>query len=57
MPEEDYELCDEYCEETDTNSPLAKLLEQFCQLKDQFTNLKSTALTLTSTTELMQFTR
>ena len=36
------ESSDECCEETDTNHPLAELLEQFWQLKDQFTSLKST---------------
>ena len=42
MPRGDKELSDEHCEETDTHCPLAELLEQFWQLKDQFTSLKST---------------
>ena len=41
---------------TDTHHPLAELLEQFWQLKDQFTSLKSTAYHSTSTTELTQLT-
>ena len=32
----------EYCEETDTHHPLAELLEQCCQCKNQFASLKST---------------
>ena len=40
MPEGDNELSDKYCEETDTHHPLPELLEQFCQLKDQFSKLK-----------------
>ena len=42
MLEGDIESSDEYCEETDTLHPLAELLEQFWQLKDQFPSLKST---------------
>ena len=49
------ESSDEYCEETDTHHPLAELLEQFQQLKDQFASLKSTTYQSTSTVELMQF--
>ena len=43
-------------EETDTQLPLAELLQQFWQLKDQFTSLKSTNHQSTSTTELTQLT-
>ena len=42
MPEGDNESSNEYCEETDTHCPLAELLEQFWQLKDQFASVKST---------------
>ena len=42
MLERDNEWPDEYSEETDTCHPLAELLEQFCQLKDQIASLKST---------------
>ena len=35
------DLSDEYCEETDTHSPLADLLYQFQQLKKQFASLKN----------------
>ena len=42
MPEEDNELSDEYCKETDTCCHLAELLEKFHQFKDQFASLKST---------------
>ena len=34
MSEGDNELSDESCKETDTHHPLAELLEQFYQLKD-----------------------
>ena len=37
---EDNDSSGEYCEETDTCHPLADLLEQFQQLKNQFANLK-----------------
>ena len=56
MPRGDNESYDEYCEETDTHHPLAKLLEQFLQLKDQFSSLKSTTHHSTSTAELTQLT-
>ena len=55
VPEGDNESSDEYSQETDT-SPLAELLEQFWQLKDQIASLKSTAPQSTTTTELSQLT-
>ena len=39
--EEDNESSDEYCEEIDTNCPLAEPLEQFQQSKDQLASLKA----------------
>ena len=56
MPEGDIESSDEYCEEMYTHCPLAELLEQFRQLKDQVANLKSTTPQATPTAELMQLT-
>ena len=56
MPEGENKSSDKYCEETDTCHPLAELLEQFWQLKDQFASLKSTNPQSTPTTELMQLT-
>ena len=56
MSEGDSESSDEYCEEIDTCHPLFELLEQFCQLKDQFTSLKFTTLQSTPTAELSQLT-
>ena len=56
MPKIDNESSDKYCEETDTHCPLAELLEQFKQPRDQFTSLKSTTPQSTSTAELMQLT-
>ena len=56
MPEGDDESSKEYCEETDTHHPLAELLEQFCQLKDQFASLKSTTLQSTPIAKLSQLT-
>ena len=56
MPKGDNESSDEYCEETDTHCPLAELLEQFWQLKDQFASLKSTTPQSTPTAELTQLT-
>ena len=53
MPEQDNELSDEYCEETDAHCPLAELLELFCQLKDQFAILKSQS---TTAADLLQLT-
>ena len=55
-PKGDNESSDEYSEETDICCPLAKLLEQFWQLKDQFTSLKSTSYLSTPMTELKQLT-
>ena len=48
------ESFDKYSEETDTCHPLAELLDQLWQLKDEFTSLKSITLESTPTTELMQ---
>ena len=56
VPNGDNEPSDEYCEETDTHHALADLLEQFWQLKEQFSTLKSTTLKCTPTAELMQLT-
>ena len=56
MLEEDNELSDEYCEQTDTCHPLAEILEKFCQIKDQFISLKSTTPESTPTAELSQLT-
>ena len=56
MPEGDIESSDEYCEETYTHCPLAELLEQFRQLKDQVASLKSTTPQATPAAELMQLT-
>ena len=56
MPEGDNESSDEYCEETNTCCPLAELLEQFWQVKDWFTSLKSTTPQSTPTTELTKLT-
>ena len=36
MVEEDNDLSNEYCEETNTHHPLADLLEQFQQHKNRF---------------------
>ena len=52
--EGDNESSGEYSEETDTCHPLAKLLEQFCQLKNQIASLNSTAPQSTSTDDLSQ---
>ena len=56
MTEGDNGSSDEYCEEIDTLYPLAEILEQFCQLKDQLTSLKSTTPQSTPTAELSQLT-
>ena len=55
MPEGGNDSSDEYCEETDTHHPLADLLEQFQQLKNQFASLKSTTPQSTHT-ELLYLT-
>ena len=47
---------DEYCEENDTWHPLADLLVQFQQLKNQFANLKTKTPQSTPTEELSQLT-
>ena len=56
MPKGDSESSGESCEETDTHHPLAELLEQFRQCKDQFASLQSTTDQSTSVAELMQLT-
>ena len=56
MPRGDNESSDEYCEETDICHPLAELLEQFWQLKDQFASLKSTTPKSTPMAVLTQLT-
>ena len=56
MLEKDNNSSDEYCEETDTCHPLANLLEQFQQLKKQFTSLKTSTPHSTPTEELSQLT-
>ena len=52
MPEGDNDPSEEYCEEVDTCHPLAALLEQFQQLKNQFASLKSNTFQITPTEEL-----
>ena len=54
VPEEDNESSNGYCEETDTYHPLADLLEQFQQLKNQFASLKPNTPQSTPTEELLQ---
>ena len=56
MLERDNDPSDEYCEETDTCHPFSDLLEQFQQLKNQFTSLESTTPKSTPTKELSQLT-
>ena len=56
MSEGDNESSDIYWAETDTSHPLAELLEQFQQLKDQFASLKSTTPQSTPMAELMHLT-
>ena len=56
MSEGDSNSYDEYCDETDTCCPLADPLEQFQQLKNQFSSLKSTTPLSTPTEELLQLT-
>ena len=53
MLEQDSDLSDKYCEETDTCHPLADLLEQFQQLTNKFASLKSSTSQSTPT-ELSQ---
>ena len=57
MPEGDNKSSDEYCEESDTCDPLAELLEQLRQLKDQFTSLKPTTPQSQPMAELKQAQR
>ena len=54
--EGDNDSSDEYCEETGTCCPLADLLEQFQQHKNQFARLKSNTPQSTPTEELSQLT-
>ena len=56
VPEGDNDSSIEYCEETDTCHPLADLLEQFLQLKNQFGSLKSNTPQSTPTGELSKLT-
>ena len=56
MLERDNDSSDEYCEETDTCSPLADLLEQFQQRRNQFASLKSNTPQSTPTEGLSQLT-
>ena len=56
MPRGDNESSDKYNEETDTHCPLAELLEQFWQLQDQFSSLKSVTHPPTHMPEFMQLT-
>ena len=52
----DNQLSDEYSKETDTCCPLNELLEQFWQLHDQFSHLKSATHPPTPMAELTQLT-
>ena len=56
VPKGDNDSSNEDSEETDTLHPLAELLEQFWQLKDQFTSLKSANHPSTPMTELTHLT-
>ena len=56
MPEGYNESSDEFCEETDTPHPLAKLLQQFHKLQDQFASLKSTIPQSPPAAKLLQLT-
>ena len=57
MPEGDNDSSDEYSEKkSDTCHSLARLLEQFHQLRDLTASLKSTALQSTPIADLLQFT-
>ena len=56
MPRGDSGSSDEHCEETDTHHPLAELLKQFWQLKDQYASLKSTTPQYMPMAELTQLT-
>ena len=47
---------DEQCEESYTHHPLAELLQQFQQFKNQLASLKSNTQQCTPTEELLQFT-
>ena len=55
-PAETGESPDEYCEETDTQCPLAKLQEQFWQLWEQLAHLKPVTHLPAHMTELTQLT-
>ena len=54
MLKEDNDSSNEYCEEIDTHRSLADLLEQFQQLKKQFTSSKINNPHSTPTEELTQ---
>ena len=56
MPRGDNESSDKYSEETNTPCPLAELLGQFQQLKDQSVCMKSATYPSTHMPELMQLT-
>ena len=56
VPEGDNVSSDEYCEETGSYHPLADLLEQIQQLKNQFASLKFNTPQYTPTEELPQLT-
>ena len=56
MAKRDKESFDKYSEEAHTHYLLAELLEQFWQLQDQFSNLRSATLPPTHMLELMQLT-
>ena len=56
VPEGDNDLSNEYCVETDNYQSLADLLEQFQQLKNQFSSLKSNTPQSTPIDKLLQLT-
>ena len=56
MPRQDHDSSGKYSEETDTCHTLAESLEQFQQLKDQFSSLKSATHPPTPMAELTQLT-
>ena len=56
MPKGNNKSSNKYSEETDTHHPSAELLEQFWQLKDQFSSLKSAIHPPTPMAELTQLT-
>ena len=56
VPKGDNDSSNEYCKETDTCHPLADLLKQFQQLKNQFASPKSNTPQSTPTEELLLLT-